>query len=53
MIADHGISDLDNRKDIKLIEKLLSLFSVIVFDMKVVAILQVKAGKAIVKESYS
>ena len=38
--SDHGVCDHDLKKEIKVIAKLLSLFSAIIFDMKVLAILQ-------------
>ena len=50
MVAEHGTYDYDLMKEIKVIVKLLLLFSFIVLTMiKVVVIIQVKAGKTMIK----
>ena len=53
MVAKHSIYDHDLRKEIKIL-KLLFLFSIIQFNMmKHLGIIQVKAGKFVIKESHS
>ena len=50
MVAEHGTYDYDLMKEIKVIVKLLLLFSFIVLTMiKVVVIIQVKAGNTMIK----
>ena len=54
MVAKHSIYDHDLRKEIKILVKLLFLFYIIQFNMmKHLAIIQVKAGKFVIKESHS
>ena len=53
MVPDHDLSNHDLRKEINIIAKCLSLFSVLVFDMKLLVILEATAGKTIIKESHS
>ena len=50
MVTDHGVSDHYRKKDVRVITKRLSLFSSIVFDMKLLAILQATEGKALIKK---
>ena len=54
MVAKHGIYDHDLKKEIKILVKLLFLLSIIEFNMmKLLAVLQVKTGKFVMKESNS
>ena len=54
MVGDHGTCYYDLRKEIEIIVNLLLWFSIVVLIMiKVIVILQVKAGKAMIKKSYS
>ena len=51
---EHSISDHDLRKEIKIIVKMVFLFFIKLFRMmQLLAILQVKAGKTMIKESCS
>lgn len=53
MVGDHGTCYYDLRKEIEIIVNLLLWFSIVVLIMiKVIVILQVKAGKAMIKKSY-
>ena len=52
MVTEYGVCDHDLRKEIKILVKLF-LFSIIVFNtMNLLAILEVKVGKTVIKESY-
>ena len=54
MALENGTCDHDLRKEIKILVKNLILLSIVVFNMvKLLGTLQVKAGKAMIKESYS
>ena len=54
MVAEHSIYDHDIKKEIKILVKLLYLFSIIQFNMmELLAIIQVKAGKFVIKELHS
>ena len=51
LVAEHGIYDHDLRKKVKILVKILFLFSVLVFNMiNLLVILQVKVGKTVIKE---
>ena len=53
MVTDCGIRDYDIKKEIEIIVKLLWLFSAIKFNMmELLAILNVKACKTMIKESW-
>lgn len=52
MVAEHGVYDHDLRKKIKILVEPF-LFSILVFNMvNLLAILQVNAGKTMIKESH-
>ena len=52
MVTEYGVCDHDLRKEIKILVKLF-LLSIIVFNtMNLLAILEVKVGKTMIKESY-
>ena len=49
LVAKYGINDHDHRKEINVLVNLSSLFYIVVFNiMKLLALLQVKAGKSMI-----
>ena len=49
MVAEHGVCDHNLRKEIKILEKTF-LLSIIVYNMRLLAILQVKADGTLLKD---